>query len=176
MQSREVTLTSGQRFQVPQGIQRIDSQSTHGWQVRCQGTKLFSDGKPADPRQALAKAIRELLERVSTMPINSPLKQGPSAGKTSDLPAGISGPILRARQGRVPTAELSVSLPRFGQRVDIKAVYIGSQNTYTEDKYRDALAKCIELRVSAVERYLQDAEKARRATMASLRKQLQALR
>lgn len=176
MQFREVTLPSGQRFQVPQGIQRIDSKSTHGWQVRCQGTKLFSDGKPADPRQALASAMRELLERVSTLPVNSPLKHGPSAGKSSDLPAGISGPILRVRQGRVPTAELSVSLPCFGRRVGIKSVYIGSQNTYTEDKYREALAKCIELRASAVERYLQDAEKARRATMASLRKQLQALR
>ena len=44
MKFRDVDIFSGQRFTVPQCIQRIDHESTHGWQVRYQGTKLFSDG------------------------------------------------------------------------------------------------------------------------------------
>ena len=43
MKTRKVTIYSGKTFTVPQGIQRIDTTSTHGWQVRYAGTKLFSD-------------------------------------------------------------------------------------------------------------------------------------
>ncbi len=43
MKLRDVAIFNGQKFVVPQGIQRIDTKSTHGWQVRYQGTKMFSD-------------------------------------------------------------------------------------------------------------------------------------
>ena len=46
MKQRNVTIFSGKAFTVPQGIQRIDTASTHGWQVRYQGTKFFSDHSP----------------------------------------------------------------------------------------------------------------------------------
>ncbi|MDO9004471.1 MAG: hypothetical protein Q7V20_13560 [Aquabacterium sp.] len=176
MKFREVTLASGQSFQVPQGIQRIDSKSTHGWQVRCQGTKLFSDGESADAQLSLAKATRELAARISAMPAPSGLKQGPSANKTSDLPAGISGPIVRQRAGRAPSAVLSVLLPRFGMSAEVKTVHIASENTYTVEKYLTALAKSTEMRAAAVKRYEQDALQAQHSTIVSLRKQAQALR
>ena len=38
MKTRDVAIFSGHRFAVPQGIQRIDTKSTHGWQVRYHGT------------------------------------------------------------------------------------------------------------------------------------------
>lgn len=176
MKFREVTLASGQSFQVPQGIQRIDSKSTHGWQVRCQGTKLFSDGESADAQLSLAKATRELAARISAMPAPSGLKQGPSANKTSDLPAGISGPIVRQRAGRAPSAVLSVLLPRFGMSAEVKTVHIGSENTYSVEKYLTALAKSTEMRAAAVKRYEQDALQAQHSTLVSLRKQAQVLR
>ena len=46
MKVRDVVIFSGERFEVPQGIQRIDHRATHGWQLRYGGTKLFSDGSP----------------------------------------------------------------------------------------------------------------------------------
>lgn len=176
MKFREVTLADGQRLQVPQGIQRIDSKSTHGWQVRYQGTKLFSDGKPGDPKQSLALAIKELLTRIKTAPSALTLKQDPSANKSSDLPSGISGPIVRERPGRAPVAELSVLLPRFGGKAQTKNVYIGSQNTYTPDKYRAALAKCLDMRSEAATLYERDAAKAQQAALGALRAQLRTLR
>ena len=175
MKFRNVTLSSGQSFQVPQGIQRIDSTSTHGWQVRYQGTKLFSDGESADPQRSLAMATRELAARIAATPIPSGLHQGPSANKTSDLPAGISGPIVRQRAGRAASAVLSVLLPRFGKPAEIKTVHIGSENTYTVEKYRHALARSIEMRAAAVKQYEEDARQAHRSALVTLRKQAQAL-
>ena len=176
MKSRKVTLPSGQSFQVSQGIQRIDSASTHGWQVRYQGTKLFSDGESADAQRSLANATRELATRISAMPPPTGLKQGPSVNKTSDLPAGISGPIVRQRTGRALVAVLSVLLPRFGMQAEIKTVHIGSENTYTVEKYLHALARSTEMRAAAVKRYEQDAQQAHHSTLVQLRKQAQALR
>ncbi|MFY9513363.1 MAG: hypothetical protein WAQ05_20555, partial [Rubrivivax sp.] len=67
MKTREITLASGEHFSVPQGVQRLDSKSTHGWQVRYQGTKYFPDGS-AGPQKALEAATRELLRRIATLP------------------------------------------------------------------------------------------------------------
>lgn len=176
MKTREVTLPDGQRFQVPQGIQRIDSPSTHGWQVRYQGTKLFSDGESHDPRLSLINAVSELLARMSTHPAYPTLKQTSSKGKTSDLPAGISGPIVRNRPDRAPTAGLSVSLPRFGKKSEIRNIYIGTPNTYTAEKYLAALDKCVALRTESVKRHEQEAHKAYLASLTSLKATLKALR
>ena len=63
MKTRRVVIHTGERFEVPQGIQRIDHRATHGWQLRYGGTKLFSDGSPdgSGASEALAHATRELL-------------------------------------------------------------------------------------------------------------------
>jgi hypothetical protein len=175
MKFRKITLPTGRAFSVPQGIQRIDSKSTHGWQVRLQGTKLFSDGESADAQQSLVKAIKELLVRTAAMPATVPTKTSPSAHKTSDLPSGISGPIVRARPGKPLTAELSVLLPRLGHRHQVKSIYIGSQNTYTVAKYLAALEKGLEMRRAALERYELEAQKAHQQTIKALRTELRAL-
>ena len=53
---------------------------------------------------------------------------------------GISGPILRQRPGRsVPECHFSVNLPRFGGKPLRRSVYIANQNTYSPERYTDAL-------------------------------------
>lgn len=177
MKYRDVVIFSGQKFKVPQCIQRIDHESTHGWQVRYQGTKLFSDGSPdgSGAEQSLLKATRELLRRIATLPAPVTLQKAPSAHKTSDLPPGISGPIVRGRaNSNVRSASFSVLIPRFGESPRITSVYIGNENTYTPKRYREALAKALELRAEAQRRYEAAATRARRkdsqALRASLRK------
>jgi hypothetical protein len=176
MKYREVPLPHNQTVPVPQGIQRIDSPSTHGWQVRYQGSKLFSDGSDADPKRSLADAVNELIVRIETMSAPVPLNRRPSANKSSSLPSGISGPIVRGRAGRALTAELSILLPRFGQPPEHKKIHIGSQNTYTVEKYYEALAKGLEMREQAVASYERDATESRRAQSAELRALLSKLR
>ena len=62
MNTRDVTIFSGERFEVPPCIQRIDHLSTHGWQLRYGGTKLFSDhsNDGSGARRALALAEQHL--------------------------------------------------------------------------------------------------------------------
>ena len=55
MKTREVVIFSGERFVVPQCIQRIDHLSTHGWQLRYGGTN-----ESAHRTQALARALTEV--------------------------------------------------------------------------------------------------------------------
>lgn len=175
MNFRTISLSGRKAMQVPQGIQRIDSKSTHGWQVRCAGTKFFSDGPAANPRDSLLRASKELLTRLATAPANVPLRQRVSPKKNSALPVGIFGPIVRNRPGRAAVAELSVLLPQFGSSPKIKNIYIGSENTYSIDKYQAALAKSLELRAQATEQYERDAAKAQRQSVKQLRAYLHAL-
>jgi uncharacterized protein YccT (UPF0319 family) len=180
MKQRKVIIFTGDTFTVPQGIQRIDSHSTHGWQVRYQGTKFFSDGMPADgskAAQSLAAATRELLRRIATLPAPVVLKRGPSAHKASGLPAGISGPIVVSRGSQnVRSAVLSVLLPRYGSTPVLKSVYIGTENTYNQTRYRAALAEAKALRAEAVATYEAAATRERRKGANALRKQLAASR
>ena len=89
MKTRQVTITSGESFTVPQGIQRLDSKTTRGWQVRYQGTKYFPDGTTG-PQKALEAATKELLRRIATLPAPVSLRRTASPSKTSNLPVGIS--------------------------------------------------------------------------------------
>ena len=72
MKTRNVVIHTGERFEVPQGIQRIDHRSTHGWQLRYCGTKLYSDGARG-AGAALAAARTELLRRIARLPAPSRL-------------------------------------------------------------------------------------------------------
>ena len=166
MKVRDVVIFTGKRFEVPQGIQRIDHRATHGWQLRYGGTKLFSDGTPdgTGASAALVHATRELLSRIAKLPAPSKLQREPNENKTSDLPVGISGPIVRLRKGaKVRDCSLSVSLPRFGDSPRRRSIYIGTENTYTVEKYELALAKAIKLRDQAELAYQRAATKAKRA-------------
>lgn len=165
MKTRDVVIFSGKRFKVPQGIQRIDHRATHGWQLRYGGTKLFSDGTTdgSGAAASLKAATEELLKRIAKLPAPSRLQRKPSENKTTDLPVGISGPIVRQRPGaKVRECNLSVSLPRYGMVPRRSTIYIGNENTYTVQRFEDALARAIKLREDAETTYRRDATRAKR--------------
>ena len=166
MKTRNITLFSGEEFEVPQGIQRIDHRATHGWQLRYGGTKLFSDhtSDGSGARASLEKATKELLRRINTMPAPSLLQRGPSANKSSQLPPGITGPVVRVRRGgKTRDCSLMVLIPRFGDKPRRRTIYIGTENTYTLERYHAALERAIEMRKEAEEAYEKATTKAKRA-------------
>ena len=166
MKVRKITIFSGEQFEVPQGIQRIDHRATHGWQLRYGGTKLFSDHSSdgSGAAASLDKATKELLKRIATLPAPSLLQRAPSQNKTSDLPVGISGPLLRVRRnGRTRDCSLSVLIPRFGNKPRRRTVYIGTENTYTAERFEAALARAIAMRSEAEEAYEMATTQAKRA-------------
>lgn len=179
MKTRPVTIYNGEQFLVPQGIQRIDTHNTHGWQVRYQGTRFFSDGT-GTTRQSLDAATRELLQRIATMPAPTLLQKKPSVHKSSDLPPGISGPILvPARAGsrrRTASAVLSVLLPRYGQPPRVKSIYIGTERTYSDERFERALEKAMQMRAEVEQRYEAQATRVRRQQARALRSELQQAR
>ena len=165
MKFRDVLIFSGQQFSVPQGIQRIDHRATHGWQLRYGGTKLFSDHSAdgSGALQALDAATKELLKRIAKLPAPVRLQRAPSENKSNDLPAGIFGPVVRQRSGsRVRDASLSVLVPRFGKTPLRRTVYIGTENTYTTERYQRALARALEIRATAEAEYQRAATRAKR--------------
>lgn len=172
MRTREITLASGERFTVPQGIQRLDSTSTKGWQVRYQGTKYFPDGT-AGPQKAFEGATRELLRRIATLPAPVVLKRAPSPRKATNLPAGISGPVLINKNvANRQAAVFAVLVPRFGQKNQVKRVHIGTPTTYSRVKYRAALVKAIEIRTESLAQYEADATRAKRKEATAMKKAL----
>lgn len=179
MKYREVVIHSGEKFVVPQGIQRIDSKSTHGWQVRYQGTKMFSDSVQhgGSAKQSLANATAELMQRIATLPAPVTLQRSPSATKANGLPSGISGPIIRTRaNSSTRTASFSVLLPQFGGRPRCATVYIGSETNYTQRRYKLALVKAKALRKAAEAQYREDATLAKRAEVKALSKTVRQLK
>ena len=172
MKFRDVVIFSGHRFSVPQGIQRIDHRATHGWQLRYGGTKLFSDhtADGSGAAAALDLATKELLRRIAKLPAPVRLQRAPSEHKTNDLPPGIFGPVVRQRSGsRVRDASLSVLVPRFGKAPLRRTVYIGTENTYTVERYQKALARAVEMRAEAEEAYQRAATRAKRADGVALK-------
>ena len=166
MKFRTSVIFTGKRFKVPQGIQRIEVRSTHGWQLRYGGTKFFSDGTP-DGRGApasLAAAQKELLARINKLPAPSLLQKTPNQTKTNDLPVGISGPIVRLRpNSKVRDCSFSVSVPRYGEKARRRSVYIATENTYTKERFAAALERAVEMRKEAELVYERAATKAKRS-------------
>lgn len=172
MKYRDVVIHTGERFTVPQGIQRIDHRATHGWQLRYAGTKLFSDGVDGSPAASLAKAIKELRSRIAKLPAPSKLQKEIRGTKSTDLPVGISGPVVRLREGSsVRACSFSVSLPMWGEAPRRSSVHIGTENTYSEERYHEALAKALEMRHKAERAYQRAATRAMRESSASLMSQ-----
>jgi hypothetical protein len=171
MKTRDVVIHTGKRFKVPQGIQRIDHRATHGWQLRYGGTKLFSDGSQdgTGAAAALRAATDELLKRIAKLPAPSRLQRAPNENKTTDLPVGISGPIVRTRPGaKVSECNLLVSLPRYGEPPRRSTIYIGNENTYTVQRYKQALERAIGMREEAEKIYRREATRAKRAGALSM--------
>jgi hypothetical protein len=121
-----------------------------------------NDGSKA--RAALKLATAELIKRIAKLPAPSGLRRDIASNKGSNLPVGISGPIVRTRPGRnTRDASFGVTLPRFGMKPTTRSVYIATENTYTLARYKTALAKAIELRRAAERAYQLAATKAKRA-------------
>lgn len=110
------------------------------------------------------------------MPAPSRLRRTPSRKKQSDLPSGISGPIVRQRAGsRVRDCSFAVTLPRFGETPLARSVYIGTENTYTVERYQEALERAVALREKAEVAYQRAATKERRAQAVTLKAQMSGL-
>ena len=168
MKYRKVVIFSGHIFQVPEHIRRTDTKRTRAWQLRYGKWKTFSDHSTdgSGAEGSLALAIEELIKRIDRLPAPTGLKQGNSSSKSNDLPVGISGPISRTRKGRrVAEYNFGVTIPRFGDKPTNTNVYIGTENTFTDERYKEALAKAIAIRNKAERAFQTATTKAKRATI-----------
>lgn len=166
MKYREVVIFSGHRFQVPEHVQRLDSRNTRAWQLRYGIWKTFSDhttdGSGAEA--ALAAAIEELHKRIDRLPAPTGLRRESNSSKNNDLPVGISGPISHTRKGRrVAEYNFGITIPRYGDKPTNKSVYIGTENTITDERFEEALAKAVDIRKKAEKAYQAAATRAKRA-------------
>ena len=169
---REVTIFSGTRYGVPRCVQRIDHRATHGWQLRYGGTKLYSDhsNDGSGAEAALAAAVKELVRRIGALEAPTTLQSAPSANKTSALPAGISGPVVRERAGgRARDCSLAVLLPRFGQSPLRRSVYVATESTFTQARMKAALKRAMAMRAEAEQAYRKEATRARRGEARELK-------
>ena len=173
MNYRDVEIFSGHRFQVPEHIQRLDSKNNRGWQLRYGKWTSFSDGTAdgSGADAALALAIEELYKRIHRLPAPTGLRQEANSTKNNDLPVGISGPIRSVRKGRkVAEYNFGITIPRFGDKPTTGHVYIGTDNTITDERYEEALAKAIDMRVKAEKAFQSAATKAKRAAYRQVEK------
>lgn len=175
MNFRPVKTAFGHCFKVPERIQRIDSDSTHGWQLRYGEvpTEFFSDTthNRAGAAAALERAVAALHQRVRRLPAPTGLKTEVAGWKKSGLPVGISGPREHRRANKqAPYYSLQVSIPLASGGSTTRQVYIGTQNTANDQRFDDALAKAVLLRDAAVEIYTQTKTRARRRAAAAVQR------
>jgi hypothetical protein len=166
MKYRKIEIFTGSLFWVPEHVVRIDHRRTHGWQLRYGRWTMFSDhsNDGSGARASLSAATAELLKRIDKLQAPAGLRRGATSVKSTGLPVGISGPIGRIRKGRgVAEYNFGVTIPRFGDTPTNKNVYIGTANTITKARYRDALGQAIEIRDKAVRAYKLAATRAKRA-------------
>jgi hypothetical protein len=165
MKYRDAVIFSGHHFKVPEHIQRLDSRNTHAWQLRYGVWNIFSDhtNDGSGAKAALALAIEELQKRINRLPAPTGLRTESNSSKSNDLPVGISGPIARTRKNRRAVEyNFGVSIPRFDSKPTTGNVYIGTENTITEERYKQALAKAVDMRAKAVKAYQAAKTKAKR--------------
>ena len=166
---REKVTEFGHSFMVPTWIERIPP--SHGWQLRFGQWKYFADGSSDGSGSAasLKKAISELKTRIKSSKIPNQIKRSARADKLNDLPVGISGPkATLIGNSDISQHHLQVSVPRYGKTPTNRTVYIGTDNTYTDERFEKALAKAIRIREDAVKAYEIDHERATRKAVAAL--------
>jgi hypothetical protein len=153
MKTRTVKIFTGQIFEVPQHIVRLDQAGTHGWQVRYGEWSYIADHSKdgSGAEKALEAAIVELKKRIANLPAPTRLRTVPLKNNTSDMPLGISGPVPRLRKGRrIPYYSFQVSVPvPYGSATNT-SVYIGTETTITDERIAIALEKAIQIRDKAV--------------------------
>ena len=174
MKFRPTTIFNGATFQVPERIQRIDTDNTHGWQVRygrgSAPTTMYSDftNDGSGAEAALQLAMTALHKRINRLPAPTGLRTQPMTRKTTDLPVGISGPTLRNgnKAGKTPYYCYQVSIPLVAGGSTTKSVYIGTVNTTNVDREEAALASALDLRAHAEKKLRAAKTKAKRAAAA----------
>lgn len=158
-QLRSVTTMSGETFIVPSGLRRVEyvHKHTFGWIVRRVGgkTKLFSDGRYGSAQASYLAALdlcRTIIDEQAQS--TEPSLRRVTQAKTSGLPEGIYGPILKSIPGRsAEVAYLVVSIPIFGKRNKVKWLYLGTEATYTVEKFNRVLKRAKTLRAESLRDY-----------------------
>ena len=121
----------------------------------------------------MQRATKELLKRIAALPAPSLLQRGPSINKRSGLPPGITGPVVRRRaSSSTRDCSLMVLIPRYGDKPQRRTIYIGTENTYTIERYEKALARALEMRQAAEMAYQKATTRAKRAAARELKAQL----
>ena len=169
MDVREKITEFGESFMIPTWIERIDN--SHGWQLRLGKTQFFADGTNDGSGSAasLKRAILELKRRIKTTPVPNYLKSKTRPDKFNDLPLGISGPTPSKIRGRdLLQHHLQISIPRFDKTPTTRKVYIGTDNTYSDERFEKALVKAKSIRDQAVEVYERENAAAARKAVAGL--------
>ena len=138
---------------VPSTIQRIDQDSTHGWQLRygTGPTEWFND-QSADRngvKLALQSSVEALRKRIKKLQAPTGLRTTTVPWKSSNLPSGISGPVLRQPKKNTPYFCFQVDVPQPNGGTKKKAVYIGTEMTSTPEREIAAREKAIALRQEA---------------------------
>ena len=169
MNYRESVTNSGATFQVPENIVRIEIETSgvYGWQIRYGEPEVMILDKSASAigaESALSEAVQELIKRIHSLDAPTGLRKTVSKNKTSDLPSGISGPVVCNRKGRkFSEYNFGISIPRFGDKPTTRNIYIGTENNMNEQRYDIALAKAIEVRNKAVAAFQEAKTNDRRA-------------
>lgn len=173
MEYRTHVIFSGESFDVPKNIVRLDSSSTHGWQLRYGKWTLYSDHSTdgSGAAKALQLASAELARRIAKLPAPTGIRTSVLPGKSNGMPLGISGPVVR-RRGSQQAAQfyLQVCFPVAGGKSANRSIYIATENTLTPEKYNAAFRKAVATRESGVRKFKLATTKAKReaAGMSSL--------
>ena len=153
MKLRTVSTYLSQVSGVPSNVQRIDQESTHGWQLRYgQGPTEWFNDQSADRdgiELALQASIEALRKRVKKLPASTGPRKVTVPWKSSSLPSGISGPTLRQPKKNTPYFCFQVDLPQPAGGTKKKSVYIGTEITATPEREAAAREKAIALRQEA---------------------------
>lgn len=143
--------------EVPRYVVRIDSPSTHGWQLRYRSPfKMFSDAvvsRAKTPEASLKVVIGALAEIYEGM---RPRLQSVETSRKK-IRTGAVGVrrVVRLRRGRnVREHYFTVSHPKAG--VPARNIYIGTENTITAARVKAAADRAKKLRAALVKEFLKD--------------------
>lgn len=172
---RSVSTPAGEVYICPPMLRRIDqkAKSTFGWIVRRLdgGSIFFSDGKFGSAYAAYIAALERLRSMHESERASDALAlRRRKGGKASELPDGISGPVVRKdRKYDHLIAYLLCRIPIFGKKEKLKWLYIGNENTYTETKYWAVLERAKEMRARALAEYRSAAREASLLTVQAVK-------
>jgi hypothetical protein len=140
------------RLVVPQHIVRIDSEHTHGWQVRYRNaTKFFADLKLGGVEESLA-AARKHLAAIYIGPVTRLL--GQPSKRRSKYGVGISFGARKRLDRGWTEYKFNVLIPRFGGKPKVRSIYIGTSRDYTQERLLEALQRARRARRAGERAYI----------------------